>query len=214
MIIAIDGPAGSGKTTVSRRLAKRLGFFYLDTGAMYRALTLKCARCGIDPDNTQAAVDIARETSVQLQKDKVFLDGEDVTEEIRKPYINESISKIAGNPEVREVMVTIQRRTGQGKDCVVEGRDITTVVFPGARYRFYLDADVSERVGRRHKELREKGIGISKDELAASVRNRDAADMNRQVGALKKGEGVVSVDTTSLTIDQVVETLAAYITRK
>ncbi|MBN2483776.1 MAG: (d)CMP kinase [Candidatus Omnitrophica bacterium] len=214
MLIAIDGPAGSGKTTVSRLLAKKINFFYLDTGAMYRTLTLKCIRDDIDLNDEKAVSYAAQNLSLKMEDDRMYLDGEDVTEEIRKPYINDVISRIAANPGARKVMVEIQRTIASNRDCVVEGRDITTVVFPGAEYRFYLDADIEERIGRRHQELQQKGIVLSREELSESVKKRDHADMNREVGALKKTEGVTYIDTTSLSIEQVVEKLASYITQK
>jgi len=209
IIIAIDGPAGSGKSTVSKRVASKLNLLYLDTGAMYRALTLKVKRSGVNCEDKDAIVKIGLETEINLtvkpgEETKVFLDGEDVSGEIRTPEVTQAIKYVACIPKVRERMVQVQRGIAGRKGAVVEGRDIGTVVLPDAKWKIYLDATEEERSRRRHKELKEKGIEVNIDELRAEVKKRDASDMNRKVAPLKRAKDAVLVDTTELSIDQVV----------
>lgn len=214
MIIAIDGPAGSGKTTVSRLLAKKLNISYLDTGATYRALTLKALQMKLNLKDFAQIKEAAEGIDIAFKDERVFLDGKDVTEQIRTPLIDKNISKIASNPLAREVMVLLQRRIAQGKDVVAEGRDVTTVVFPDAEYKFYLDAHVDERTKRRYKEFKEKEVSISYEELSTQVKTRDKADFTRDVGPLKKTKDARVIDTTTLTLEQVVDSLTSYIQKK
>ncbi len=211
MIIAIDGPAGSGKTTVSRLLAEKLNISYLDTGATYRALTLKVLRENIDLDDYEKVKTLAGALDIRMEKNKVYLDGEDVSEEIRTPLIDRNISKIAVNPMARKILVDIQRKMAEGGDFVTEGRDVTTVVFPGAKFKFYMDAFYFARAKRRHKELRERNVDISLKELSEQMKKRDEADITRKDSPLKKTADAVYVDTTNLTLEQVVDKLISYI---
>lgn len=211
MIIAIDGPAGSGKTTVSKILAKRLKFYSLDTGATYRALTLVALRKKCNLDDIVSLSNLAKSLSIRLEGEKIYLDNEDITEEIRKPIIDRNISKIVSYPEVREVMVGLQRDMAKDKNLVVEGRDITTVVFPNAEFKFYLDADFDIRVERRFKEFLKKKINITLKEVREDLKKRDEADKNRKFGALKLAEDSVYIDTTDLTIEEVVDKIISYI---
>ncbi|MBN2120127.1 MAG: (d)CMP kinase [Candidatus Omnitrophica bacterium] len=204
MIVAIDGPAGSGKSTIARLLAQRLNFLYLDTGAMYRALTLKVLQMNIDLDDYENIIVQAKNTEIEFKDEKVFLDSADVTSDIRLPQVDKSISSIAKIPEVREEMVKIQRSIGCSTDCVVEGRDTTTVVFPDAKLKIFLDARFSQRAKRRLGDFRQKGIDVDIKSLETDLKARDTADMTRAVGPLKKASDCVYVDTTDLTIDEVV----------
>lgn len=212
MIIAIDGPAGSGKSTVAKLVANELGFLYVDTGAMYRALTLKAMQKGVDLKDESALIELAKKTSIKLegQSDgrlKVFLDAKDVTNQIRTPEVTSNISYIANVPGVRQEMVKLQRRIGHSaeKGAVLEGRDIGTVVFPDAPKKFYLDASVEERARRRHKELLENGINTQLDRIEADIRIRDKKDQTRKVGALKKAADAILIDTTDLTVQEVID---------
>lgn len=215
VVVAIDGPAGSGKSTVSKRIAKRLGLLYIDTGAMYRALTLKAMRRGIDLKDEAALVELAHSTRIDLDGSgtalKVILDGEDVTGLIRTPELTNNVKYIARVPDVRHEMVRLQRAIGEKSGAVLEGRDIGTVVFPDATYKFYLDADVEERARRRHRELLESDAKVDFEAIKKDVVVRDESDMKRRVGALKRAADAIFIDTTSLTIDEVVEKLISHI---
>ncbi|UCG35173.1 MAG: (d)CMP kinase [Candidatus Omnitrophota bacterium] len=214
MIIAIDGPAGSGKTTAAKRLAQKLNIGYLDTGATYRALTLKALESGLDLSDSQSLQNLAKNLDIRLEKDKTFLDGKDVSHTIRTPRINQNISQVVGHPQVREIMVVLQRKIAENKDFVVEGRDITTVVFPSAEFKFYLDADFAVRVERRLKEFKEKQIEADSDLVEEDLKKRDNADMNREVGSLKVAKDAIHIDTTNLSIEEVVGELAGYVKRQ
>ncbi|MDD2752106.1 MAG: (d)CMP kinase [Candidatus Omnitrophica bacterium] len=216
MIIAIDGPAGAGKSTIAKRVAEFKGFLYIDTGAMYRALTLKVIEAGIKADNLSSIIQIAQSTSIDLISNndgylKVLLDGRDVSREIREPRITRMVSDISKIKEVREVMLKLQRQFGKKSNSVLDGRDIGTVVFPDADKKFYLDANLNERAKRRHKEMLEAGQNISFEEVCADLTNRDRIDSTREVAPLKKAEDAIYVDTTHMTIDEVVNTVLSKI---
>jgi len=215
-IIAIDGPAGSGKSTIARLFAKRLRFAYIDTGAMYRAITLKVLRENIDLNNEEELTKLAGRTELDILNDsngniKVKLDNEDVTSLIRTPKITNNVFYLAKLEGVREKMKETQRKIGRRGRCVFEGRDIGTVIFPDIKYKFYLDADFAERVKRRYEELLEEGHGISSEEVSKDLKVRDHKDMNREIAPLKRAEGAVYIDTTNMTITEVVDKLAGYI---
>lgn len=211
MIVAIDGPAGSGKTTIAKLLSKRLNVSYLDTGATYRALTLKALEEGINLKDASLLAKLAANLNLKLERQKTYLDGRDVSEQIRTPLIDKNISIIVAYPEVRSVMVSLQRAVAKGKDFVVEGRDVTTVVFPSAEFKFYLDADCAVRAQRRYKELKAKGIEIDFSEMEKDLHKRDDADKKREVGALTISADAVVIDTSNLTIEEVVEKMLSYI---
>jgi len=212
MIIAIDGPAGAGKSTVARILAQKLGFLYIDTGAMYRALTLKVLEEKIDIKDTPKIIAIASKTNIDLINNqdrslKVLLDERDVSFQIREPLITKFVSDIAKIKGVREAMLKLQRRFGERGNCVLDGRDIGTVVFPDANKKFYIDADFKERVRRRHKELNDLGQNVTLSDVESDLRNRDTIDSTRNVAPLKKADDAVYIDTTDMTIEEVVERL-------
>ncbi|MFH1269519.1 MAG: (d)CMP kinase [Candidatus Omnitrophota bacterium] len=209
MIIAIDGPAGAGKSTVARIIAQKLGFLYIDTGAMYRALTLKALENKIDTKNTAALIEMARSSGIDLTNNqdgslRILLDGKDVTAPIREPRITKSVSDIARIKGVREVMLGLQRNLGRQKDSVLDGRDIGTVVFPDADRKFYIDADFDERVRRRYGELRELNQDVTPEDIEKDLRNRDNIDSTREFAPLKKADDAIYVNTTNLTIEEVV----------
>jgi len=209
MIVAIDGPAGAGKSTVAKIIAKRLGFLYIDTGAMYRALTLKSLEDKIDSQDSAGLIEMAKNTRIDLKNSpdgslEILLDGRDVTKEIRQPLITKFVSDIAKIKGVREVMLGLQRKLGSQRDAVLDGRDIGTVVFPNADKKFYLDANFKERVSRRHKELRELGQDVTLSDVDSDLRNRDNIDSTREFAPLKKAEDAIYIDTTDMTIREVV----------
>ena len=209
-VVTIDGPAGAGKSTVAKALAKQLKYFYLDTGAMYRALTLKALTGKTDLTDEQALAALARKTSIDFKEDpqkglRVFLDGKDVSDAIRTQDVTNNTFYIARAPSVREVMVELQRTIGGRLNVVVEGRDVGTVVFPKAKYKFYLDADVTERSRRRSKELQEKGQHVEAAKLRQDIEERDKSDMTRTTGPLKKAADAVVIDSTRLSAQQVVD---------
>jgi len=210
LIVAIDGPAGSGKSTVAREVARKLGLLYVDTGAMYRALTLKAMREKIGLDDGAALVELAKRTKIRLSagddfKLSVLLDGEDVSDEIRGAPVTNNVKHVARIPDVREQMVILQRKAASSGGAVLEGRDIGTVVFPDADRKIYLDANVGERVKRRFKELKEKGHNITIGEIEKDVRTRDHTDKTRDAGPLKKADDAISIDTTGLSVAEVAE---------
>ncbi len=218
MIIAIDGPAGAGKSTAAKILAQRLGFLYIDTGAMYRALTLKAIEKGIDIKNQRLMIELAQDSNIDLLNDKstgalkVFLDGRDVSQEIRQPRITKIVSDIAKIKEVRQVLLGLQRKLGRQKDSVLDGRDIGTVVFPEADKKFYIDARPEERFLRRYKELKGLGQDVALDDVKNDLQNRDTIDSTRDFAPLKKAEDAVYIDTTDMTIEEVVNQMLRNIT--
>ena len=206
LILAIDGPAGSGKSTVSRIVAEKLNYLYVDTGAMYRALTWKALHEKLDLTDEKSLVELARRTSIKLEKNrKVYVDDIDVTVDIRKPEVTKRVCYIAKVGEVRECMVALQREMGKEGGVVLEGRDIGTVVFPNADRKIYLDAGIGERARRRYKELKEQGFGINVDEIEKKLRSRDEKDKGRKVAPLRVADGAIIIDTTHMNIEQVVE---------
>lgn len=210
-VVAIDGGAGSGKSTTAKAVAKRLKFFYLDTGAMYRAATLKYLRCGGSTDNIDTALvrEIIKHTVINLRQEGskilVFLDNKDVTLEIRTTPVNNFVSPISALPEIREWMVQKQREVAEGKNVICEGRDIGTVVFPDAQVKIYMQADLKIRAQRRQKELDEKNIEADFNKVVENLKFRDKYDSNRVHSPLKKAEDAIILDTTDITIEQEVD---------
>lgn len=192
MIIAIDGPAGSGKSTISREVAKELGMVYLDTGAMYRLFTLKVLEEDISFDDKGKIMELLENLDIDIKDDRFYLDGKNVSEEIRRPNVSENVSKISTLKEVREKMVKLQRNFAESKDVILDGRDIGTVVFPNAEIKIFLVADPMERARRRHKELIEKGENISLDEIYENIVKRDEIDSGRETAPLKKAKDSIA----------------------
>ncbi len=214
MIIAIDGPAGSGKSTISREVAKELGMVYLDTGAMYRLFTLKVLEEDISFDDKGKIMELLENLDIDIKDDKFYLDGKNVSEEIRRPNVSENVSKISTLKEVREKMVKLQRNFAESKDVILDGRDIGTVVFPNAEIKIFLVADPMERARRRHKELIEKGENISLDEIYENIVKRDEIDSGRETAPLKKAKDSIEIDTTNKNIEEVKkEILGIYINK-
>ncbi len=206
IVIAIDGPAGSGKGTLAKELAKKFKLINIDTGATYRCVALKVLRNGIDIQDKDKIIKIAKKIKIELlPSGEVFLDGEDVTKEIRSKEVTAIVSPISSIVEVREILVEVQRKIAKGHDVVMEGRDITTVVLPDANYKFYLDASLESRALRRYKENQEKGIDMTYEEVLENIKARDYNDMHKEVGSLMRTDEQIYIDTTNLTIEEEVE---------
>lgn len=207
LIIAIDGPSGAGKSTLSRLLAQALGYVHLDTGAMYRAVALAAERQGVDPTDEEALGRLCRAVEIRFVREgegeRVLLNGEDVSEAIRTPAVSLLTSRISACPAVREALVRMQRELGAGGGVVLEGRDIGTVVFPGADVKFFLLATAEERGRRRFEELRAKGLSVDLQQTIAEVEARDRADSSRRHAPLEQAADAVPIDSTALSIDQV-----------
>lgn len=204
IVVAIDGPAGAGKSTIARRVAERLGYTYIDTGAMYRAVAVAALRAGVDLESEALLSTVARRSRVEFTSaGKVALDGEDVNDAIRAPDISQAASKVSAFSAVREAMVDQQRRIAAGRSVVMEGRDIGSVVFPNAAVKIYLDADPRIRAERRAQELSEKGVVIDVEDMEREIRDRDYRDSHRQDSPLRRVPDAICVDTTALSPDEV-----------
>lgn len=213
MIIAIDGPAGSGKSTIAKLIADDLGLVYLDTGAMYRLVTLKALNDGI-LGNLEKIEEMLNNLNIDIRGNRFYLDDIDVSEEIRKPVVSENVSDIAAIREVREKMVDLQRKLSKSKSVILDGRDIGTVVFPNADVKIFLVADAKERANRRYKELIEKGENVRIEEIYENILKRDEIDSTRKESPLKKAEDAIEVDTTSKNIEEVKNEILKIIKKK
>jgi len=218
LIIAIDGPSGAGKSTVGRALATQLGYLYIDTGAMYRAVSLKAEEKGIDPWDESALSRLV--SSIRIVFDagnegvRILCNGEDITEAIRSPRISRLASDISKSQVVREALVGMQKEMGKEKGVVLDGRDIGTVVFPEADVKFYLDADPEERGRRRYRELSERGMEVDFKKTVQEVIERDRNDMNRSLSPLKRAHDAVFIDSTGRSAEEVVEEMYRVIVEK
>jgi len=211
LIIAIDGPSGAGKSTVGRDLAQRLGYTFIDTGAMYRAVAWQALSRDIALDNTDALGEIARQARIELagSQPRVFVDGREITADIRTRETSQAASRVSAHPAVRRALVARQRELGDQGGVVMDGRDIGSVVFPGAEVKIYLDASARQRAGRRQRELAAAGVAADVDTIEREIRARDQADSTRADSPLTRLPDALYVDTTSLTPEQVVERLLA-----
>lgn len=218
MIVAIDGPAGSGKGTLTREISKRMGLINFDTGATYRCVALASLRNNLRLDQEDEIVNLIDDLKIEFKYEgesiKVFLNGEDVTSEIRAMEVSKIVSLISSIVPVRLKMVELQRKMAEGKDVIMEGRDIGTYVFPNAEVKIYLDADIEERAKRRFKENQEKGIESSFEEIVENIRHRDENDKNKAIGALKVADDAIIVDTTNLTIEEMTDKVEKIIIEK
>lgn len=218
MQIAIDGPAGAGKSTLAKSLAARLGFLYIDTGAIYRALTWKALQKGINLHDAEALCHLASSLDILFKKrDKtqyLFCDGEDVTEKIRSPQVSAEVSKVAAHPQVRDILVKKQQFMALNGDVVMDGRDIGEKVLPQAQYKFFVTAELEERVQRRIMELEKRGYNIDREAIRQDISNRDRMDSERTVGALKILPDSIIIDTTDQTAQQVFDQILALVGRE
>lgn len=217
-VVAIDGPAGSGKGTVTKLIAERLGFVTIDTGAMYRCVTVQALRNNILASETEKIEEMMKDISIDMKKEngvqKVFLNGEDVTKEIRTPIVDKNVSAFSALPIVRNKITPMQRKMGQNGNVIMEGRDIGTVVFPDADVKIYLDASDEEIARRRYKQNLERGIDVTYEQVLEDIKRRNELDSHREVAPLKKAEDAVYLDSTSLSIEQVVEKIIGIIQNK
>lgn len=211
MIIAVDGPAGAGKSTISKLIAKKLNINYIDTGAMYRAVTYKCLSEGVDVKNEAAVIEVAKRTDIDFRDNNIYLESKVVNEEIRTREVSANVSDVAKIKEVRYLMVDVQREIGTRNDVILDGRDIGSYVFPNADYKFFLVATPEERGRRRYKELCEKGFEGTLEEIIKDIEKRDEIDSNREFAPLKKADDAIEIDTTGLGIDEVVEAVVSKI---
>ncbi len=215
--IAIDGPAGSGKSTTAKLVAARLGFQFLDTGAMYRALTCKALQDNVSPSDSRQLTDMARDMQIRFETsgddNRVFCDNEEVTTEIRTPEVTLHVSEVSAHPGVRKAMVAKQQEIARGQSVVAEGRDTTTVVFPDAEVKVFLIATVEERAKRRLKDLKNAGHESSLEEQKADIERRDRHDSERAHSPLRKADDAVEIDTSTMTVEQQVDKILSLVGR-
>ena len=213
-IVAVDGPSGTGKGTITELIAKKFNFQYLDTGATYRCVTLKMIKENIKMDETEKIKEMLKNIKIEFDGEKVFLDGEDVSKKIREADVTSMVSQVSHLQEVRTAMVELQRRMSEGKEVILDGRDIGTNVFPNAEVKIYLDATSEERAKRRFKQNKEKGIDIPFEEVKKNIEFRDENDKNAKIGPLKQAEDAIYIDTTNLSIKQVEAKVTKIIKKK
>jgi CMP/dCMP kinase len=217
LVIAIDGPSGAGKSTTARLLAERLGYVYIDTGAMYRAIGWKTKREGIDPADEQKMADLCARTEVTIKlvgkNPGFFVDGKDVTGEIRTPEMGMMASAVSKSPSVRARLLKLQRDLGRSGGVVMDGRDIGTVVFPDAEVKFFLDASAEERGRRRYLELKANGMDVDIARITQEIKDRDSQDSGRSIAPLRQAEDALLIDSTALNIGEVVHQMLSKITK-
>ena len=213
-IVTVDGPAGSGKSTIAKIIAKKYGFTYLDTGAMYRMIALYALENSIDLQDSKAIETMLKNTKLDIVGNQFFLNGKDVSDEIRTPRVSAIVSPVSAIKEVRVKLVDLQREISKGKSVILDGRDIGTVVFPSGDVKIYLVASPEERAKRRLKEYEEKGVEADYESVLASIKERDFIDSTRKEIPLKKAEDAHEIDSSTMSIDEVVEVISKYIDEK
>ncbi len=210
--IAIDGPAGAGKSTVAKAVAKKLGFIYVDTGALYRSIGVNALKNKIKPTDKEKVIALLSDTKVDLKyidgTQRVFLNGEDVSEEIRLPEASMAASNVSSIPEVRAFLLDLQRDMAKNNNVVMDGRDIGTVILPDAQYKFFLTASAQVRADRRFKELKEKGIDVDFDSLLEEIIQRDYNDSHRETAPLKQADDAILIDSSFLTLEESINAIA------
>ncbi|MGL4914152.1 MAG: (d)CMP kinase [Romboutsia sp.] len=211
LVIAVDGPAGAGKSTIAKIIAEKLNINYIDTGAMYRAITYKCLQNNININNEDEVIKIAKNTEIDFRDNNIYLDKRVLKEEIRTMEVSNNVSNVAKIKEVRYLMVDVQREIGTRNSVILDGRDIGSYVFPNADYKFFLVATPEERGNRRYKELINKGYEVNIDEIINDIVKRDEIDSNREFAPLVKAEDAIEIDTTGKDINEVVESVISKI---
>ena len=218
LVIAIDGPSGAGKSTAAKLLAERLGYLYIDTGAMYRAVGWKAKQEKVDMSDEGKLADLCRRSEITIKKDnsdpRICVDGVDVTGEIRTPEMGMMASAVSKSPAVRGRLLTLQRELGKNGGVVMDGRDIGTVVFPDAEVKFFLDASAEERGKRRYRELKAKGMEVDRARITREIQDRDRQDSGRELAPLKKADDALVIDSTSLSIEATIEKMLSVIVRQ
>ena len=206
--VAVDGPAGAGKSTIAKLVAKKMGYIYVDTGAMYRGLAIHFLKKGVNPEEKEAVVEACRDAEVTIGYEsgvqQIYLNGENVTDMLRTEEVGNMASRTSAIPEVREKLLELQRSLAREKDVIMDGRDIGTNILPDADVKIYLTASVETRAKRRYDELKEKGESCDLEEIARDIKDRDERDMTREIAPLKKAEDAVLVDSSDMTIEEVV----------
>lgn len=213
-IVTVDGPAGSGKSTIAKIIAKKYGFTYLDTGAMYRMIALYALENSVDLEDSKAIESMLENTKLDIVGNQFFLNGRDVSEEIRTPRVSAVVSPVSAIKEVRVKLVELQREISKGKKIILDGRDIGTVVFPNGDVKIYLVASPEERAKRRLKEYEQKGVEADYESVLASIKERDYIDSTRKESPLKKAQDAHEIDSSTMSIDEVVEIISKYIDEK
>ena len=213
-IVTVDGPAGSGKSTIAKIIAKKYGFTYLDTGAMYRMIALYALKNSIDLQDSKAIETMLKNTKLDIVGNQFFLNGKDVSDEIRTPRVSAIVSPVSAIKEVRVKLVDLQKEISKGKSVILDGRDIGTVVFPNGDVKIYLVASPEERAKRRLKEYEEKGVEADYESVLTSIKERDFIDSTRKESPLKKAEDAHEIDSSTMSIDEVVEVISKYIDEK
>lgn len=209
--VAIDGPSASGKGTVAKKVAHDCNLIYIDTGAMYRAIAYATIKNNLSLDDEDAIVKLAESSKIEFISDKIYLNGQDVSKEIRTMEVSKIVSPISSIVKLRDILVNMQQNLALGNNVIMDGRDITTVVLPFAKYKFYLDADVNERAKRRFKELKERGDKVTFEETLENIKNRDYNDIHKKVGALTRTNDSIYIDSTNLSVDEVVSIIESKI---
>lgn len=211
LVIAVDGPAGAGKSTIAKLIAEKLNINYIDTGAMYRAITYKCLQNNTDINNEEEVIKIAKDCEIDFKDNNIYLNGEILKDEIRTMEVSNNVSNVAKIKEVRYLMVDVQRNIGKVSSVILDGRDIGSYVFPNADYKFFLVATPEERGKRRYKELVNKGYDVNLEEIISDIIKRDEIDSNREFAPLVKADDAIEIDTTGKSINEVVQSVLSKI---